>query len=113
MTRRACWRAVAVGLAVWLAQGCVTVPHEGRGGLSPPDRASSPGEATFVSAQWSASASEDEGRGDAESRRAEAEWVLAQMWAVASSELQVGTVLEFTFWVERGAFTLLSQHRGA
>jgi hypothetical protein len=34
------------------------------------------------------------------------------MWAVASEEEQVGAVLEFTFWVERGAFTLLSQRRG-
>lgn len=101
MTRGACWRAMAVGLAVLLAQGCATVPH----------RASSPGEATLVSTQWSASASENEG--DAEARRAEVEWVLARMWEAASGEQQVGTELELTFWVERGAFTLLSQRRGA
>ncbi len=35
------------------------------------------------------------------------------MWALASDQEQVGTVLEFTFWVERGALTLLSHRRGA
>jgi hypothetical protein len=40
------------------------------------------------------------------------EWALEQMGALASGEEQVGTVLRFTFWVERGALTLLSHHRG-
>lgn len=111
MTRGTCWRAVAVGLAVLLAQGCATVPHQGRSDDSLLERASSPGEATLVSTQWSASDSENEG--DIEARRAEVEWVLARMWDAASGEQQVGTELEFTFWVERGAFTLLSQRRGA
>ncbi|HEX5746855.1 MAG TPA: hypothetical protein VFZ09_11480 [Archangium sp.] len=112
MTRRTCGRAVAVGLAVLLAQGCSTVSHTGRSGFSLPERASSPGEATFVSTQWSSSSPEDRSE-DAEARRAEVEWALARMWEVASGVEQVGTVLEFTFWVERGAFTLLSQHRSA
>ncbi|WNG56212.1 hypothetical protein F0U59_16655 [Archangium gephyra] len=100
MTRSGGLRAVMVGLAVLLAQGCATVPHQGRSG-----------EATLVSTQWGASASENEG--DSEARRAEVEWVLARMWEAASGEQQVGTELELTFWVERGAFTLLSQRRGA
>jgi hypothetical protein len=41
------------------------------------------------------------------------EWALARMWAMASDEEQVGAVLEFTFWVERGAFTLLSHRLGS
>ncbi|HYO54623.1 hypothetical protein [Archangium sp.] len=113
MRHRGGRRAVAVGLAVLLVQGCASVPHEGRSGSSRPGRASSPGEATLVSIQWSGAASEEDGSGEAEARRAEVEWALERMWAVASGEEQVGTVLEFTFWVERGAFTLLSQRRGA
>ncbi|MFE8600604.1 hypothetical protein [Archangium violaceum] len=100
MTRSGGLRAVMVGLAVLLAQGCATVLHQGRSG-----------EATLVSTQWGASSSENEG--DSEARRAEVEWVLARMWEAASGEQQVGTELELTFWVERGAFTLLSQRRGA
>ncbi|WPB74073.1 hypothetical protein KYC5002_34205 [Archangium violaceum] len=93
-------RAFIVVLVVLLLQGCATVPHPGRSDLT-----------TLVSTQWSASASENEG--NAEARRAEVEWVLARMWEAASGEQQVGTELELTFWVERGAFTLLSQRRGA
>ncbi|KFA87621.1 hypothetical protein [Archangium violaceum] len=99
MTRNGEPRAVMIGLVVLLLQGCATVPH----------RVSSPGEVTLVSTQWSASAPENEG--NAEARRAEVEWVLARMWDAASGEQQVGTELELTFWVERGAFTLLSQRR--
>jgi len=113
MTHSGWSRAVAVGLAILLVQGCATVPHEGRTGLSRPDRASFPGEATLVSTHWSTFPSEDDERAEAEARRAEVEWALARMWEVASGEEQVGTVWELTFWVERGAFTLLSQRRGA
>lgn len=104
---------MAVGLAVLLVQGCVSVRHEGRSDLSPPGRASFPGEATLVSTRWSTSASEDDGGAKAEARRAEVEWALARMWEVASGEERVGTVLELSFWVESGAFTLLSRRRGA
>jgi hypothetical protein len=113
MTLRGWNRAVVVGLAILLVQGCATVPHESRTGLSLPDSASSPSEATLVSTHWSTFSSEDDERAEAEARRAEVEWALARMWEVASGEEQVGTVLELTFWVERGAFTLLSQRRGA
>jgi hypothetical protein len=112
MTRGECWRAVAVGLAVLMVQGCATVPYEGGSALSVERYVSSPGEATLVSTHWSTSSSEDEGREKAGARRAEVEWALAQMGALASGEEQVGTVLRFTFWVERGALTLLSHHRG-
>lgn len=113
MTHSGWSRAVAVGLAMLLVQGCATVPHEGRTGLSLPDSASSPGETTLVSTYWSTALSEDDERAEAEARRAEVEWALARMWEVASGEAQVGTVWELTFWVERGAFTLLSRRRGA
>jgi hypothetical protein len=102
-------RAVAVGLAVLLVQGCATVPHEGDSGFSLPVHASLPGEATLVSALRT-TPSEEEWRAEAGARLAEVEWALARMWAMASGEEQVGAVLAFTFWVERGAFTLLS-HR--
>ncbi|MCY1080152.1 hypothetical protein [Archangium lansingense] len=106
-------RTVAVGLAVLLVQGCAGVPHEVRSGFSLPDRASSPGDATFVSTQWRTDGSGEEGHAEVEARQAEVAWALARMWEVASGEEQIGTVLVFTFWVERGAFTLLSQSRGA
>ena len=103
---------MAMGLMVLLVQGCATVPYaEGRG-FSLPDNASFPNEATFVSTHWRSAPSEEEGRAEAGARRAEVEWALAQMWAGASGEEQVGTVLEFTFWVERGALTLLSHRHG-
>jgi hypothetical protein len=112
MIRGACWRAVAVGLAVLMVQGCATVPYEVGSALSLERQVSSPGEATFVSTDRNASSSEDEWKEEAGARRAEVEWALAQMGALANGEEQVGTVLRFTFWVERGAFTLLSHHRG-
>jgi hypothetical protein len=105
---------VAVGLAVLLVQGCASVArHEGRSGSSLAGRAASPGEATLVSIQWSGSTTEEEGREEAEAGRAEVEWALERMGEVVSGEERVGTQLELTFWVERGAFTLLSQRRGA
>jgi hypothetical protein len=101
-----------MGLMVLLVQGCATVPYaEGRG-FSLPDNASFPNEATFVSTHWRGAPSEDEWGAEAGARRAEVEWALAQLWAVASGEEQVGAVLEFTFWVERGALTLLSHRHG-
>jgi hypothetical protein len=106
-------RAVAMGLALLLVQACATVPHEGRGGSSSPGHASFPGEATFVSARRSTPVSGEEWRGEAGARRAEMEGALAHMWAQASGEQRVGAELEFTFWVERGALTLLSQRRRA
>ncbi len=117
MTRGGWKRAMAVGLAVLLVQGCATVPLEGGSGSSLPGNASIPGGATLVSAHRSTSPSEDEWtedewRAEAGARRAEVEWALTQMWAVASGEQQVGAMLEFTFWVERGALTLLSHRRG-
>ncbi len=112
MTRGGCWRAVALGLMVLMVQGCTTVSYEGGRTLSLPGLMSSPGEVTLVSTHRSTSPSEDEWRQEAGARRAEVEWALAQMGALASGEEQVGTVLRFTFWVERGALTLLSHHRG-
>jgi hypothetical protein len=97
-----------MGLAVLLAQGCATVPHAGRSRFSPPGHAASSGEATLVSTQRRSSSPED-GSDHVEARRAEVEWALDRMWEVASGEAQVGTVLEFNFWVDGGAFTLLSQ----
>jgi hypothetical protein len=110
MTRRECWRAVVVGLLVLMVQGCATMRHEGGSGFSLLASTSFPSEATFPSGNSSASPSTDGWMAEAEARRAEVEWALAQMWAVANGERQVGAILEFTFWVERGAFTLLS-HR--
>ena len=112
MTRGGRWRAVALGLAVLMVQGCTTVSYEGGHTLSLPGRMSSPGEVILVSTHQHTSPSEDEWRQEAGARRAEVEWALAQMGALASGEEQVGTVLRFTFWVERGALTLLSHRRG-
>ncbi|HZH78708.1 MAG TPA: hypothetical protein VEY88_21950 [Archangium sp.] len=102
-----------MGLVVLLVQGCATVPHGEGSGFSLPDNPSFPNEATFVSTHWRSASTEEEWSAEAMARRAEVEWALAQLWAVASGEEQVGTVLEFTFWVERGALTLLSHRRGA
>jgi hypothetical protein len=114
MTHRGWKRVVAVGLAVLLlVQGCATVPHEGGSTFSPPGLASFPGGATLVSVHGSPPPSEDEWRAEAGARAAEVEWALERMGAVASGEERVGAALEFTFWVERGAFTPLSHRRVA
>lgn len=111
MTYSGWGRAVVVGLAVLLVQGCASVAYEGRSGFSLPDRASFPSVSTLVSAHRSSSLSEDEERAEAEARRSEVEWTLARMWEVASGEARVGSVLELTFWVEGGAFTLVDSVR--
>ncbi|HYI02901.1 hypothetical protein [Hyalangium sp.] len=82
-----------------LVNGCATVPLDGTGGSGSPvdHRALSPG-----SAQWE----ELE-----EARRAELESALAGMWGVASEVREMGAVLEFTYWAEGGAFTLVSLRR--
>jgi hypothetical protein len=46
-----------------------------------------------------------------EARQAEVESALAGMWGVAAGVREVGAVLEFTFWAEGGALTLLSLGR--
>jgi hypothetical protein len=46
-----------------------------------------------------------------EARRAEVESALAGMWGVAAGVMEVGAVLEFNFWAEGGALTLLSLRR--
>jgi hypothetical protein len=48
-----------------------------------------------------------------EARRAEIDSALAQIWGVANEVREVGAVLEFTYWVESGALTLLSLRRHA
>lgn len=108
MTRREWLWAGVLGLVVLMVQGCATTRHESGKGFSLPANASFPGAVTFVSIESNASPSPDEWRAEAEARRTEVDWALAQMWAVASGEDRVGTVLEFTFWAERGALTLLS-----
>jgi len=94
------WRALTWGLvALLLVNGCATVPLEGTGGSGRwvEQRGPRPG-----SSEW----------GDLEeARRAEVESALAGMWGVASEVREVGAALEFTFWVEGGAFTLLSLRR--
>jgi hypothetical protein len=104
-------RALAAGLAVLLAQGCATVHHEVGGGLALTSGASYPGEVSPFSAPRSAAPTAAEWRAEAEARRAEVEWALSRMWAVASGEDEVGAALGFTFWCERGALTLLSHRR--
>jgi hypothetical protein len=88
------WRVLTwVLMAQLLVNACATVPLRGTGGSGRPvePRGPMPG-----SEQW-------EELEDA--RRAELESVLAGMWGVAGEVREVGTVLEFTFWVEGGAFT--------
>jgi hypothetical protein len=48
-----------------------------------------------------------------EAWRAEIDSALAQLWGVAREVREVGTVLEFTYWAEGGALTLLSLRRHA
>lgn len=86
MTLSGCWRLLAVLL---VAQGCTTVREEHG--------------SAFIS-----SPSVNDWRAQDGARRAEVEWALTQMWGVARGEEQVGARLEFTFWAEGGALTLLS-----
>jgi hypothetical protein len=92
-------RALTWGLvALVLLNACATVPREGTGGSGRPEqRGPSPG-----SSEWDALE---------ESRQAELESALAEMWGLASEVREVGAELEFTFWTEGGAFTLLSLRR--
>ncbi|HYI02899.1 hypothetical protein [Hyalangium sp.] len=94
------WRALSwVLVAQLLMNGCATVPQGGTGGSGSPveQRGPTPG-----SSQWE----ELE-----EARRAELESALAGMWGVASEVREVGAVLEFSYWAEGGAFSLLSLRR--
>ncbi len=92
-------RALTWGLvALVLLNACATVPRDGTGGSGRPEqRGPYPG-----SSEWDS---------QEEARRAELESALASMWGVASEVREVGAVLEFTFWTEGGAFTLLSLRR--
>jgi hypothetical protein len=102
MRLRARWRAVAWGLlAVMVLEGCATVALEGVGG--------SGGGGGLVQRGPRRGSSEWETLEEA--RRAEIESALAGMWGVASEVREVGAVLEFTFWAEGGALTLLSLRR--
>jgi hypothetical protein len=86
-------------VAQLLINACATVPLRGTGGSGRPGEPRSPMPGSM---QW-----EDlEG-----ARRAELESTLAGMWGVASEVREVGAVLEFTFWVEGGAFTQVSLRR--
>ena len=82
-----------------LVNGCVAVPQGGTGGSGHPRELRGP---STESAEWEALE---------EARRAEVERALAGMWGVASEVREVGAVLEFTFWAEGGALTLLSLRR--
>ena len=93
-------RALRWGLAaLLLANACATVPQEAMGGSGQPREQRGP---TPGSQEW-----EHLGR----LVRAELESALAQMWGVASEVREVGAVLEFTWWAEGGALTLLSLRR--
>jgi hypothetical protein len=101
MRLKAGWRAVAWGLvAVMVLEGCATVAHEGIGGSGGGglvSRGPRPG-----GSEWGAL--ED-------ARRAELESAIVGMWGVLSEVREVGAELEFTFWAEGGALTLLSLRR--
>ncbi len=94
------WRTLSwVLVAQLLVNACATVPLVGTGGSG---SAVEPRGLTPGSAQW----------GDLkEARRTELESALVGMWGVASEVREVGAVLEFTFWVEGGAFTQVSLRR--
>lgn len=94
------FRALTWGwVALLLFTGCATVPQGGTGGSGPPRGLRGP---STGSAEWEALE---------EARRAEVESALEGMWGVASEVREVGAVLEFTYWAEGGAFTLLSLRR--
>jgi hypothetical protein len=92
-------RALTWGLvALVLLNACATVPQAGTGGSGRPEAAGPrPG-----SEEWETLD---------EAREAELDSALAGMWGVASEVREVGAVLEFTFWTERGSFTLVSLRR--
>jgi hypothetical protein len=46
-----------------------------------------------------------------EARQAEVDSALAGMWGIAAGVREIGAVLEFTFWAEGGALTLVSLGR--
>ncbi len=92
-------RAVTCALTALIAMnGCATTPMEGTGG-SGSAGAEGPVQGSEV---WEALE---------EARRAEVESALAGMWGVASEVREEGAVLEFTFWAQGGAFTLVSLGR--
>ncbi|MBN1205125.1 MAG: hypothetical protein JXB05_09400 [Myxococcaceae bacterium] len=93
------WRALTWGLAVLMfLDGCAAAQWEGVGGSGRPEqRGPSRG-----SSEW---------EGLEEARRAELESALVGMWGVASEVREVGAVLEFSFWTEGGAFTLVGLRR--
>jgi len=88
-------------MAQLVVNACATAPLRGTGGSGRPGEPRSP---MPGSVQWE----ELEG-----ARRAELELALAGMWGVASEVREVGAVLEFTFWVEGGAFTQMGMRRHA
>jgi hypothetical protein len=110
MTRSECWWVLAVVLVI---QGCATVREEFGSTLIPTHGALSSGETTRLILHQGSSPSPQEKTEQDGARRAEVEWALAQMWGIASDEKQVGERLEFTFWTENGALTLLSWQRTA
>ncbi len=95
------WRVLCWGLmTVLLLNGCAAAPLQGTGGSGKPAaRGPLPG-----SEAWGVLE---------EARRAEIDSALAQLWGVTSEVREVGAVLEFTYWVESGALTLLSLRRHA
>ena len=111
MTCSGYWRAVAVGLAMLVLQGCATIQQERESGFALLGSALFPEESPHLSVSPGTSPSADEWKARTGARQAEVEWALSQMWGVASSEEQVGARLEFTFWAEHGALTLLSWQR--
>ncbi len=85
-------------VAQMLVSGCAT-PLEGTGGSG---RFVEPRGLCYPCTRW------DDLK---EARKAEVESLLAGTWAVASEVRDVGAVLEFTFWVEGGAFTQVGLRR--
>ncbi len=91
-------RALAWALvALMLLNACVTVPAGTGGSGSAGLRGPQPESEEWASLE--------------EARRAEVESALAGMWGVAAGVREVGAVLEFTFWAEGGALTLVALER--
>jgi len=95
------WRVLCWGLVtVLLLNGCAAAPLQGTGGGGrPASRGPLPGSEAWGMLE--------------DARRAEIDSALAHLWSVASEVREVGAVLEFTYWVESGALTLLSLRRHA